>query len=155
MTFNKNSWDKIVLAALLIPFAYLGIAVVRAKAPARVKLCHLNNGSTNFLLVWPKGSHFNFVVGSPDSRGDFFAALNVTAETENGVRFLSSSTNVPIQANWLQHEGLNGYIISSGTRAEPTPKAGSAVKISLDADGVVGTNLSLWLTYLRPVLGSK
>jgi hypothetical protein len=155
MTFKKNILGGIVLAGILLPFAYLGVAIVRLKVPASVKLCHLGNGNANFQLVWPKGSHFNLVVGSPDARSNFFATLNVVAANEDGVRILNDATSAPTPSNWLQHEGLNGYIISSLTNAEKMPNPGSAVDFSVFADGVVCTNMSLWLTYLRPAAWSK
>ena len=94
-------------------------------------LCPLNNGSTNVRLVWPKGSHFHFVVGSPDAQSNIFSELNVVAANQDRVRTLKNATNAFAPSNWLQHEGLNGYIIASPTNAETMPDAGSAVDIHI------------------------
>lgn len=113
----------------------------------------LKLGRCDSSFVCPKGHHFNFIIGVP--KNNQFTTLRGTLSLQSGTNHfeLRFEDEMLLSCNWLEREGLQGYIIRSPQKEswmilERFLKINSSVVVNVKVDKLDQNETSLWLAYL-------
>jgi hypothetical protein len=144
------------LLALILAAALFLQSVRRTTIPQRQLITQLQRGNHHIALVWPKGDHFDLVIGVP--KGHTVPDLRVAGQLllRTGTNLLMSltfETQNCSKANWLEDEHLDGYVLTLPSNESPKhlqsqPKEGASVDIQMEITDLSSDTASLWLTYL-------
>jgi hypothetical protein len=152
----RNAGVILFVVALIVAGAVFLQRVRRVSVPQRQLLCQLRPGEQDVSFVWPKGHHFNLVIGVPKNGAASGAEVSGKLLLKAGTNLVGEfvfDTQKSTTANWLEKENLDAYVITLPINNPPRQldqqvKDGSLIDLHIEAKASSENATSLWLTYL-------
>jgi hypothetical protein len=119
-------------------------------------LCPLHQGKQSLSLIWPKGNHFDFVVGIPRTNHVVLSGDLVVSRANSRLTNINFTTEQSTEANWLHSGNLTAYIVTLPSNKPPIRldqlvHDGQLINIECNVTNlpVENTNVTFWICYLE------
>jgi hypothetical protein len=145
------------LAVALVMVQGLDQTLSEKEVPRVVRLGQIQqSGDSTFGLTCPEGKGFALLWGCPRLAVMDGASISVSLSAASGVKDRQVVTAASLcESNWLDDQGLIGYIINGGSRLDAVMRPGVPYTVVVTAEEEVPHGTSLWVGYLGKAVSSE